>query len=70
MKPFGSAISKPYHLDPNDFHGKIPWKQRGGRTGTEGAQDMERRRILLDGSVTTMLVDGDELVAGDGRRVA
>ncbi|MEE2631766.1 MAG: FAA hydrolase family protein, partial [Actinomycetota bacterium] len=31
---------------------------------------MERRRILLDGSVTTMLVDGDELVAGDGRRVA
>jgi 5-oxopent-3-ene-1,2,5-tricarboxylate decarboxylase/2-hydroxyhepta-2,4-diene-1,7-dioate isomerase len=57
-------------LDPNDFHGKIPWKQRGDRTGTEGAQDMERRRILLDGSVTTMLVDGDELVAGDGRRVA
>ena len=28
---------------------------------------MERRRILLDGSVTPMAVDGDDLVAGDGK---
>ncbi|HEY9243690.1 MAG TPA: fumarylacetoacetate hydrolase family protein [Streptosporangiaceae bacterium] len=28
-----------------------------------------RRRILLDGAVTEVLLDGDELVAGDGRRV-
>ena len=42
----------------------------GGRTGTEGALGMERRRILLDGSVATVLVDGDELVSGDGRRIS
>ncbi len=29
----------------------------------------ELRRILLDGAVTPVTVDGDELVAGDGRRV-
>lgn len=29
----------------------------------------ETRRILLEGSVTPVAVDGDELVAGDGRRV-
>jgi 5-oxopent-3-ene-1,2,5-tricarboxylate decarboxylase / 2-hydroxyhepta-2,4-diene-1,7-dioate isomerase len=29
----------------------------------------EYRRILLDGSVTPVAVEGDELVAGDGRRV-
>jgi 5-oxopent-3-ene-1,2,5-tricarboxylate decarboxylase/2-hydroxyhepta-2,4-diene-1,7-dioate isomerase len=29
----------------------------------------EFRRILLDGAVTPVTVDGDELVAGDGRRV-
>jgi 5-oxopent-3-ene-1,2,5-tricarboxylate decarboxylase/2-hydroxyhepta-2,4-diene-1,7-dioate isomerase len=29
----------------------------------------EYRRILLDGAVTPVTVDGDELVAGDGRRV-
>jgi 2-keto-4-pentenoate hydratase/2-oxohepta-3-ene-1,7-dioic acid hydratase in catechol pathway len=28
-----------------------------------------RRRILLDGAVTEVRLDGDELVAGDGRRV-
>jgi 5-oxopent-3-ene-1,2,5-tricarboxylate decarboxylase / 2-hydroxyhepta-2,4-diene-1,7-dioate isomerase len=30
---------------------------------------MELRRILLEGAVTSVTVDGDELVAGDGRRV-
>jgi 5-oxopent-3-ene-1,2,5-tricarboxylate decarboxylase/2-hydroxyhepta-2,4-diene-1,7-dioate isomerase len=30
---------------------------------------LERRRILLDGVVTVVERDGDELVAGDGRRV-
>ncbi len=30
---------------------------------------METRRILLDGVVTTVQRDGDDLVAGDGRRV-
>jgi 5-oxopent-3-ene-1,2,5-tricarboxylate decarboxylase/2-hydroxyhepta-2,4-diene-1,7-dioate isomerase len=30
----------------------------------------EHRRILLDGAVTPVVVAGDELVAGDGRRVA
>jgi 5-oxopent-3-ene-1,2,5-tricarboxylate decarboxylase / 2-hydroxyhepta-2,4-diene-1,7-dioate isomerase len=30
---------------------------------------METRRILLAGAVTPVVVDGDELVAGDGRRV-
>lgn len=30
----------------------------------------EYRRILLEGAVTPVVVDGDELVAGDGRRVA
>jgi 5-oxopent-3-ene-1,2,5-tricarboxylate decarboxylase/2-hydroxyhepta-2,4-diene-1,7-dioate isomerase len=29
----------------------------------------ERRRILLDGAVTEVVADGEELVAGDGRRV-
>ena len=29
----------------------------------------EYRRILLDGAVTPVAVDGDELVAGDGRRI-
>ncbi|MEU6994002.1 fumarylacetoacetate hydrolase family protein [Streptomyces sp. NPDC046465] len=29
----------------------------------------ETRRILLDGAVTEVIRDGDELVAGDGRRV-
>lgn len=31
---------------------------------------METRRILLQGAVTPVVRDGDELVAGDGRRVA
>ncbi len=31
---------------------------------------MEYRRILLDGNVTQVIVDGDALVAADGRRVA
>ncbi|HEY1332377.1 MAG TPA: fumarylacetoacetate hydrolase family protein [Actinomycetota bacterium] len=31
---------------------------------------METRRILLDGQVTTVVPDGTDLVAGDGRRVA
>ncbi len=31
---------------------------------------METRRILLDGAVTPVVRAGDELVAGDGRRVA
>jgi len=31
---------------------------------------MDRRRILLDGVVTAVVRDGDDLVAGDGRRVA
>jgi 5-oxopent-3-ene-1,2,5-tricarboxylate decarboxylase / 2-hydroxyhepta-2,4-diene-1,7-dioate isomerase len=31
---------------------------------------METRRILLDGAVTPVVRDGDQLVAGDGRRVA
>ena len=31
---------------------------------------METRRILLEGAVTPVIVDGDELVAGDGRRIA
>ena len=30
---------------------------------------METRRILLDGAVVTVVRDGDELVAGDGRRL-
>jgi 5-oxopent-3-ene-1,2,5-tricarboxylate decarboxylase / 2-hydroxyhepta-2,4-diene-1,7-dioate isomerase len=30
---------------------------------------VERRRILLDGVVTSVVRDGDDLVAGDGRRV-
>lgn len=30
---------------------------------------METRRILLDGAVTNVVREGDELVAGDGRRV-
>ena len=31
---------------------------------------METRRILLDGAVTPVVVAGEDLVAGDGRRVA
>jgi 5-oxopent-3-ene-1,2,5-tricarboxylate decarboxylase / 2-hydroxyhepta-2,4-diene-1,7-dioate isomerase len=31
---------------------------------------METRRILLEGAVTPVVRDGEELVAGDGRRVA
>ena len=31
---------------------------------------METRRILLDGAVATVMRDGDDLIAGDGRRVA
>jgi 5-oxopent-3-ene-1,2,5-tricarboxylate decarboxylase / 2-hydroxyhepta-2,4-diene-1,7-dioate isomerase len=31
---------------------------------------METRRILLDGAVTPVVRDGEDLVAGDGRRVA
>ena len=31
---------------------------------------VEHRRILLNGAVTPVLVAGDELIAGDGRRVA
>lgn len=31
---------------------------------------METRRILLEGAATTVVREGDELVAGDGRRVA
>jgi 5-oxopent-3-ene-1,2,5-tricarboxylate decarboxylase / 2-hydroxyhepta-2,4-diene-1,7-dioate isomerase len=31
---------------------------------------VETRRILLDGAVTPVTVDGEELVAGDGRRIA
>jgi 5-oxopent-3-ene-1,2,5-tricarboxylate decarboxylase/2-hydroxyhepta-2,4-diene-1,7-dioate isomerase len=31
---------------------------------------VETRRILLDGQVTTVVPDGTDLVAGDGRRVA
>ena len=31
---------------------------------------METRRIVLDGAVAEVVLDGDELVAGDGRRVA
>lgn len=30
---------------------------------------METRRILLEGAVTPVVVDGEDLVAGDGRRV-
>ncbi|MEF9383994.1 hypothetical protein V4885_23515, partial [Ralstonia solanacearum species complex bacterium KE100] len=30
----------------------------------------ETRRILLDGNPVDVVVDGDDLVAGDGRRVA
>lgn len=30
---------------------------------------METRRILLEGAVTSVVRDGDELIAGDGRRV-
>jgi 5-oxopent-3-ene-1,2,5-tricarboxylate decarboxylase / 2-hydroxyhepta-2,4-diene-1,7-dioate isomerase len=30
----------------------------------------ETRRILLEGAATTVVRDGDELIAGDGRRVA
>lgn len=30
----------------------------------------EYRRVLLEGAVTPVTIDGDELVAGDGRRVA
>ena len=30
----------------------------------------ETRRVLLDGSVASVVVDGDHLVADDGRRVA
>jgi 5-oxopent-3-ene-1,2,5-tricarboxylate decarboxylase/2-hydroxyhepta-2,4-diene-1,7-dioate isomerase len=40
-------------LGPNDLEVIVP----------------ELRRILLEGSVTPVEVDGDELVAGDGRRV-
>lgn len=29
----------------------------------------EYRRILLDGATVQVTVDGDELIAGDGRRV-
>jgi 5-oxopent-3-ene-1,2,5-tricarboxylate decarboxylase / 2-hydroxyhepta-2,4-diene-1,7-dioate isomerase len=31
---------------------------------------METRRILLEGAATPVIRDGDELVAGDGRRIA
>ena len=30
----------------------------------------ETRRVLLDGYATDVIRDGDELVAGDGRRLA
>ena len=35
-----------------------------------GEQITERRRILLDGAITEVVRHGDELVAGDGRRIA
>ena len=38
--------------------------------GTDAGLTRETRRILLDGSPTPVAVDGEELVAGDGRRIA
>ncbi len=38
--------------------------------GTDAGLTRETRRILLDGSATPVAVDGEELVAGDGRRIA
>src|SRR5262245_3736316 len=43
------------HLDPNECR---------------GPRMTEHRRILLNGAVTPVVVTGDELVAGDGRRVS
>src|SRR5262245_31107712 len=56
MKPCSSAIGPQVSLDTNDL-----------RTG---AHVTEFRRILLDGAPTAVSVDGDRLVAGDGRTVA
>ena len=61
---------------PNDFHAKIAlahhepgpvngkWEMTRNRSATR-----ETRRILLDGSVTSVSVDGDHLVAADGWRI-
>src|SRR6266566_9802 len=63
MKPFSSAMPtcSPRSLPPDrtrPYHPAIPLRGR-----------METRRILLDGAAVATVPDGDDLVAGDGRRV-
>src|SRR5215510_15537993 len=43
---------------------------RSQRSAREGGNEMEYRRILLDGAAVEVRREGEELVAGDGRRVA
>ena len=44
--------------------------QRGMRVATDGSGSRETRRIMLDGSVVPVTVDGKELVTSDGRRIS
>src|SRR5579871_5088556 len=53
---------------------KIRWARGRSTSGSTGPRQAglmpETRRILLDGAVVQVRREGDELVAGDGRRVA
>ena len=44
--------------------------QRELRVATDGSGSRETRRIMLDGSVVPVTVDGKELVTSDGRRIS
>ena len=44
--------------------------QREMRVATDGSGSRETRRIMLDGSVVPVTVDGKELVTSDGRRIS
>jgi 5-oxopent-3-ene-1,2,5-tricarboxylate decarboxylase / 2-hydroxyhepta-2,4-diene-1,7-dioate isomerase len=58
MKPVISRAMRVEHnrLGPNEYRGE--------------AFMTEHRRVVLNGAVTPVVVEGDELVAGDGRRIA
>jgi len=79
---YGDAKNTVYA--PEGWHGGLkrvretrsaPGRSTCGSTGPAagwgwGADMTEYRRILLDGACVQVMRDGDELVAGDGRRVA
>jgi 5-oxopent-3-ene-1,2,5-tricarboxylate decarboxylase / 2-hydroxyhepta-2,4-diene-1,7-dioate isomerase len=61
-----------YRSEPNE-HPAWPDARPNAQPSPPGwtrSDHVETRRILLDGAVTPVVRDGDELVAGDGRRVA